>query len=369
MSEIRLPYDDSLNIGVLSKVFERKRIANCYKYFWFQAILEMISEDKVRFSYDEILNQMIEDAWYMVTEYKLRLGPCNTTNHLEEAVKYIFSTTKISSTAKKGTVTRYLKTCDDPIIKRHKRNLIVNVPYCLQSPFYTSIKDLGRSKVDEINTQKHLLYYFVSVKGTNSQLEMNEEWVSYLIHNRQILLDWIKYNLIGYLQDRNPNVPGIVEKIIKPEKRDLRRVRDYWKAIIEMEPGITEIYEKTVMKDEKMSIDHFVPWQYVAHDELWNLSPTTKSINSQKGNQLPNFKDYFGKLSSLEYQAYKASYKYENVKEKYKVCLDYHVNNLDVRSSLYEADLDQPTFETRLLNIIKPVYDSAKLSGFTEWVR
>lgn len=365
---MRLPYDDSLNISLLSKVFDRKRISNCYKYFWFQAILELLSEKKVRFSYDEILNQMIEDAWYMVTEYKLRLGPCNTTDNLEEVVKYIFSTTKISSTAKKGTVIQYLETSDDPVIQRYKKNLIVNVPYCLQSPFYTSIKNLGRSKINEINTQKHLLYYFVSAEGTNSQLEMNEEWVSYLIHNRDILRDWIKYNLIGYLQDRNPSVPGIVEKIIKPEKRDLRRVREYWKTIIEIEPGITEIYEKTVMKDKEISIDHFVPWQYVAHDELWNLSPTTKSINSQKGNQLPNFKDYFGKLSSLEYRAYKASYKYENVKEKYKICLDYHVNNLDVRSSLYQADLDQSMFETRLFNIIKPVYDSARLSGFTEWI-
>ena len=73
-----IPFDEKLNIGVLSKVFERKRISNCYKYFWFQAILENIVEDKVVFTYDEILNQMIEDAWYMVTEFKLRLGPCNT---------------------------------------------------------------------------------------------------------------------------------------------------------------------------------------------------------------------------------------------------------------------------------------------------
>ena len=61
-----IPFDEKLNIGVLSKVFERKRISNCYKYFWFQAILENIVEDKVVFTYDEILNQMIEDAWYMV---------------------------------------------------------------------------------------------------------------------------------------------------------------------------------------------------------------------------------------------------------------------------------------------------------------
>ena len=28
-----IPFDEKLNIGVLSKVFERKRISNCYKYF------------------------------------------------------------------------------------------------------------------------------------------------------------------------------------------------------------------------------------------------------------------------------------------------------------------------------------------------
>ena len=98
-----IPFDEKLNIGVLSKVFERKRISNCYKYFWFQAILENIVEDKVVFTYDEILNQMIEDAWYMVTEFKLRLGPCNTTDNLEEVVKYIHSKSNISSTAKRGS--------------------------------------------------------------------------------------------------------------------------------------------------------------------------------------------------------------------------------------------------------------------------
>ena len=116
-----IPFDEKLNIGVLSKVFERKRISNCYKYFWFQAILENIAEDKVVFTYDEILNQMIEDAWYMVTEFKLRLGPCNITDNLEEVVKYIHSKSNISSTAKRGSVIQYLKENTDPQIKKYKK--------------------------------------------------------------------------------------------------------------------------------------------------------------------------------------------------------------------------------------------------------
>ncbi len=31
---------------------------------------------------------MIVIAWYMVTEYGLKLGPNNTTDNLEEVVKY-----------------------------------------------------------------------------------------------------------------------------------------------------------------------------------------------------------------------------------------------------------------------------------------
>lgn len=364
-----IPFDEKLNIGVLSKVFERKRISNCYKYFWFQAILENIAEDKVVFTYDEILNQMIEDAWYMVTEFKLCLGPCNTTDNLEEVVKYIHSKSNISSTAKRGSVIQYLKENTDPQIKKYKKCLIENVPYCMQSPFYSSIKNPGQSKVYKINEQAHLLYYFVALEGIFSKFEINEEWVDYLIRNRTILLEWVRYNLIGYLQDRNPNVPGIVEKVQKPEKRDLRRVSDYWKTIIEIDPKIKEIYQKVSLKDKPISIDHFVPWQYLSHDELWNLSPTTKNINSMKGNQLPNLYEDFERLAELQHKALMMCNDYEIVRHKFKICLDYHVNSTEIRNSLYQPDIDLPSYRERLYNVIQPVYDSAKMGGFTEWIK
>ncbi len=84
-----LPFDEKLNIGYLSRLFDDT--SNCYKFFWFQAILGKLSEDKTSFSFDELINEMIADAWYMVSEYKLRLGPAGVTDNLEEAVKYIGS--------------------------------------------------------------------------------------------------------------------------------------------------------------------------------------------------------------------------------------------------------------------------------------
>ena len=65
----------------------------------------------------------------------------------------------------------------------------------MQSPFYSSIKNPGQSKVYKINEQAHLLYYFVALEGIFSKFEINEEWVDYLIRNRTILGQIQSYRL------------------------------------------------------------------------------------------------------------------------------------------------------------------------------
>lgn len=67
---------------------------------------------------------------------------------------------------------------------------------------------------------------------------------------------------------------------------------------------VREIYGHNEIETGDMSIDHFVPWSYVAHDELWNLHPTTRSINSSKSNNLPDWDIYFPELAKLEYLSY-----------------------------------------------------------------
>ena len=362
------PYDEELNIGVLSRIFDRNRITNSYKYFWFMAILKKIGNEHFEFTYDELINQMLADAWYMVTEYNLRLGPNGVADYLEETVRYIFNKEKFPSASKEEDLLNYLDMTDDTNIGKFKKEyLIQNVPYCLQSPFYPDIKNLGRTKTDLINQRPHLLYYFVALSGLKSRIRVNDDWKTYLFKNKDILMAWVKYNLAGFLQDRNPNVPGILDKLEKPEKRNLSRVSKYWKVILTKDSSIRDIYGDIVMNDEKISIDHFVPWQYVASDELWNLSPTTKSINSRKGNHLPVFDTYFDKLAHIEYRAYLIWQADKTDRDLYDECLEYHVNSDAARKNLYGDGLDELKFKNALRDIIKPVYDSAKLCGFSEW--
>ena len=363
---MNLPYSEQLDIGRLGRFFDNT--SECYKFFWFKAILSKISEGKTEYTYEELVDEMIAEAWYMVSEYHLNLGP---RDNLEQTVKRINEVTNLKSAEKKSNILEYLKNCEDKEIKRKKHILISNVPYRLQAPLIPQFKNAdfeGRIdlRIKKINSQKRLMYYFGKFERMDTKIYMQEDWVEYLRNNFEIIAGWLNFNMINYLQRRNPSVPGIADKLYPPRERNLTKVKKYWKTIAEVKP-IHEIYgEKNIDKD--VSIDHFVPWSYVAHDELWNLHPTTRSINSSKGNNLPDWDIYFPRLAKQEYMAYETVWKYEAVHKEFEKCAKEHVNNSDVEYSLYRKGLGFRDFQSELEKIISPIYQSAQNCGFGNWV-
>lgn len=335
---MQLPYSDELNIGYLSRLFDNT--TNCYKFFWFQAILRKVDGNHCRFSFNELINEMIADAWYMVTEYRLRLGPLGITDNLEEVVKYIHENYGFMSSEKRDEIT-----IERSMWNGSKQNL-----------------------TDEINRQRRLMYYFTLVSGLGTVIEVDGLWAEYLIKHKEILKGWTQLKLIKYLQNKNPSVPGIADKIETPAARDIERVRKYWKLIIQIDPSLRDIYGEIVLADENISVDHFVPWQYVAHDELWNLHPTTRSINSSKSNSLPSWTLYFNSLGELEYRAYELKSQNELVAHEFQKIAPYHLNNQEIRNQLYADGLDREVFIERLEHVIRPVYESAQTQGFKEWI-
>jgi hypothetical protein len=87
--------------------------SNCYKFFWLQAILEKVDSAKCRFTFDELINEIIADARYMVTEYHLRLCPLGVTDNLEEVVKYIHKNYGLISNTKRENIIKFLEDSED----------------------------------------------------------------------------------------------------------------------------------------------------------------------------------------------------------------------------------------------------------------
>ena len=355
---MQLPYSEELNIEYLGQLF--RNTTECYKFFWFKAIVKKVTKGKLELTYEELVDEMIADAWYMVTEYHLNLGPKDTLESLVTLIKQ--KNPELKSKEEKTLIIDFLKNTEDKELISKKRALTYNVPYRLQSPFLENLKgkdwNVGETKlIEKINQENRLIYYFTALNGLATKIIIQKDWAEYIVKNQQIIWGWLEYNMILYIQKRNPNVPGIADKLYPPKERKLEKIKNYWKLILSLEP-IREIYGDEILTEQNISIDHFVPWSYVAHDEMWNLNPTTKSINSSKSNNLPDWDTYFKKLAQQEYRSYQLMWKNDIVHKEFEKCAKEHINSDDIRYRVYRRGLEYPVFAEELKSIIKRIRDA-----------
>lgn len=117
---MKLPYSDELNTGYLARLFDNT--SECYKLFWFKAIVTAVGNGKLILSYEELIDKMIADAWYMVTEYHLNLGPKDTLQSVIELMKS--TNPELKSSEKESVIIDYLSNVDD--INSIKSNYLPN---------------------------------------------------------------------------------------------------------------------------------------------------------------------------------------------------------------------------------------------------
>lgn len=375
MMDIRLPEDESVDVGILAGLF--KNMNQVYKILWFKAIVEKVSNGFYKMTYDELANDMIADAWYMVLEYHLSLGAGNT--NLVEVVKRAGEVSGFKSSEKDEKILKFLQETGDKEIIRRKKELIGDVPYRLLRPFAQEVEkeiwNLGGKRIAQaINSQPHLIYYFTEINSLHSEIEIQPVWIDYIQTNSAIILGWIRSEMIDYLQKRNPSVPGIPNKLYPPgERQNIAKAKKYWEAVIKKADSdgkpIIDIYGDIRLKPEKIVIDHFIPWSYLAHDELWNLSPTIQKINSSKNNHLPDWNTYIESLCRQEYQAYRIGNSDEILRKLFDECKKVHINDDRIREGLYREGKTETEFSNELKDILFPVYESAKRAGFNEgWI-
>lgn len=362
---MQIPYSEKLNTASLARLFDNK--SESYKLFWFKAILHEVGLGRTTISFRELIERMIVDAWYMVSEYKLNLGPAD---NLEKTVLYIAEKENFLPTEKEEVILSYLHSSDDRELRRFMTVLAQNVPYRLQAPLIQApdSKLWYRTSAisDYINSQEGVMYLIEHNSSLDSRIIIDELWMDYLQSNLGILIGWTDFNLITYLQRRNPTVPGISNKIYPPQERKLTAATNYWKHIIQVS-DVRDIYSGESLGTKGLSIDHFVPWSYVASDELWNLIPTAKSINSSKSNNLPDWDTYFGRLAHAEYDAYLLTGKDERAAALFDKCAKENLNNEEVRYRLYLQGQTEQHFTNQLEELLLPIYESARNMGFRKW--
>ena len=78
------------------------------------------------------------------------------------------------------------------------------------------------------------------------------------------ILGWIQYEKVKWLQNNNPEVPGLVYKLLPMDEkmRKLGKVRKLWEAVLDIGP-VSDVFTGKPILAGAYDIDHFIPWSFV----------------------------------------------------------------------------------------------------------
>ncbi len=233
---ITFPYDGGVDLNSFSRILEDK-LSSSYKIFWFFGIYEEIIKGNKYISFRKLVCRMIVGAWYPVTQYKLSLG---IQDRLYDLVILIHEKYNIPCEINKNKLLELIENIEDIEVEKRIKTLHDYVPYRLLTPFFTRelaiVKEdfkkngIKRNKfIAELTNLDERAIYKIDVNIKS--IEINDSWYKYISANQAIIYGWMHYNLVGYLQKRNPNVPAIPFKIAAPGKRDLSKATKLWTEI------------------------------------------------------------------------------------------------------------------------------------------
>jgi len=352
-----VPKHNDLTTKCLGNVFAKTSAT--YKYFWFLSILQIHAKtDVLKIDVWDIVIRMVANAWYPVHYSRLFFAKSDS---LFDIVIDLQQTTGIPIDADVEMVCDILSDkINDRQIKSKLRVLTINVPYRFLRPWIDTSDD--KEMIFRSQTLENECLYSIHKDGTEFYIRINSAWNSYLHNHYNILVDFAYWNLTQFLQVRNPNVPAISNKLIKPLTRDsLSNQHRFWDTILEVGGPVRCIYTNNEMHPKGYALDHFIPWSFVSHDLLWNLIPADNSINSSKGDKLPDLSYYLPKLVQMQLHSIRVCV---NANKNFKVLEDY----LSLGYTIQElANMNNERFMDLFERTFKPMNQIALNMGFETW--
>ena len=137
--EIDAAYYNSLDISSFAMML--KDPSFCYKFYWLEAIVGLISRGVTETTFDEIIDEMICNAWYSVREFHIHLsgifGDGSVKDGLERAVLQLSELSELPANASKVEIRNEIKKHQKEL-QKPKKQLTDMVPYRALAGFFAS---------------------------------------------------------------------------------------------------------------------------------------------------------------------------------------------------------------------------------------
>jgi hypothetical protein len=328
-----------VSTSTIGRVFDD--FSTSYKLFWFRGLLEVLKAtwgtecvDPGRraarsLAAKDLLREMVIAAWVPVCVFRLSLG---TTDRLQLGCRKLACVAGLSEYSTIPELRAALSS--ETISAAGLTEILTYVPALFLAPWFAiemrgiaggsarvrKARQLAKARAGSRDRPP----YWLEGTGSMQRIVLDSTWEAFLRDNLGVLEAFVDQRLAVYLQNQNPNSPGVVRKLRLPVRRQLAASRAYWLTLRDrlrlanQEKVFADIYTRQVLAD-RFSIDHFLPWSFVAHDQLWNLAPVSTVTNSRKGDALPS-SNYITALATLHWTALALMADNRKAMEEYELC-------------------------------------------------
>jgi 5-methylcytosine-specific restriction endonuclease McrA len=291
---MQLPISNEIPINLLAACFNNTSAT--YKYYWLISILQSVEKGELRIFKKDLFARMISNAWFTVNYFHISFGQ---QDKLQRAIEIIKESESLAIDEKRENIFHVLTRTKNKDTLTQLNYFNNQVPHWFLSPWFPRMNKI------EIYEASHLFKNQCLYSLSNDFIEINPEWRNYLQRNIRVLKDFCYWNLVMYLQAKNPNVPDIPNKLIRPAIRNnlTKQRTQFWDLVLEELGSVKCIYTGEKLTVGNYAVEHFIPYSFVSHDLIWNLIPANKSFNSSKSDKLPELEKYFNPFFDLQKEA------------------------------------------------------------------
>lgn len=370
-------YTNTLDIESFSLMM--KDPSYCYKFYWLEALVLLISQGRLETTFDEVIDEMITNAWYSVREFHIHLSGTQggeVRDGLERAILLLSELSQLPSNASKVEIKNAIQKHNKEL-ESAKEQLTHMVPYRALAGFFQRSDEAANwgsiarmvEYIRRINDTVIVLPYTLGEsRKLKREIHIHPVWAEMIQKNTVSILGWIQYEKMKWLQMNNPEVPGLVYKLapLDEKMRKLQHVHNLWDAVMEISP-VMDVFTDRRIEKKSYDVDHFIPFSFVMNDELWNLMPMDPSLNSSKSNRLPQWNPFFPRFAENQYLLYGLVQEKPALRHLYENCFRDNLHSIWADRELYRPGNSKEEFLSILEKNMQPVYDSARRQGYELW--
>jgi len=316
--------EDKRFIDNLQNIFNETQ--STYKFWWFLAICEKISLSRINenISFNDLSLIMFQESFYAIKHGVLFCNP-KSIKKADGLRKFIENNSIIkpqldnilldkfkkefSKKVKYRILTPFYNQKINDLYVIHKKEYLKTNPTKTEKEFKKIWEGTGSNKfvkdyhIEKLS-QEQPVFYTINKDETISICEWSFNFIK---ENNYVLQGFAWHHLINKLNKINkscnkPNFDLLSSLWDEDKTRQMSFIINVYTTTAMIKPK--NPYNENKVIDNNLSIDHIVPFSFVQSDELWNLVPTTKSINSAKNDRIPNLDKYFKYIAECQWELF-----------------------------------------------------------------